>query len=63
MAGAQFKQSTRELVKLRCWEITESVGYSEVLYVNPDSDHDPIFAAFLPARCPAPACPVIQRSR
>ena len=29
MAGAQFKQNAREVVKFGRWEITESMGYSE----------------------------------
>ena len=57
------RNSSRILVNLSssgCWEITESVGYSELLLREPDSNDDPIFAAFIPPRCPTAACPIIQ---
>ena len=33
MAGAQFKQNPREVVKLHCWEMTELLRYSESLLI------------------------------
>jgi len=57
MAGAQFKQNPREVVKLHCWEMTELLRYSESLRIAfRHSYDDSIFTTYVFAGPSPTAC-------
>ena len=57
MAGGQFKQNLREVVKLHCWEMTELLRYSESLRIPHRRSYDePIFTTYVFAGPSPTAC-------